>query len=335
MSICSDSMFDLPDDVFVDEAFDDYVPDDHCVKCKIKMTYSEEENRYECECGQISYNTLSEEHLNTDSRENHNTSKVSAVQLRFKGDNSAALQRGLISSTSSYTKTRNRTVKKQLESWLYQSREIKIPTNIREATVEFFIDKVTPKTITRGAVRKGIMAAVLYYKCKEINYGMSVTEICKAMEVSRYDWSRGDSRLRELEAKGCFELPSCEDCLEVSEGYLNMFFPRLGINPEPVYFEFAIDLIELMNNPKVGKLAKNSMPRSKCAGIIHLLCKHRPEISISEKDIITKCNISKATFTRVSSKVEEILYGVDPKYKKRKKKLIKIFEKIGYKQPKK
>lgn len=324
-------MFDLPTNYDItDDVFDEDLPDDYCYNCKIQMVYSEEENRYECECGQISYNTLAEENLNMDSRENHNTSGNSAVQLRFRGDNSGSLQRALISSTSSYDKTRNRNVKKQLEKWLYQSREIKIPINIQRSAAEFFIDKVSKRIITRGAVRKGIMAAVLYYKCKEINYGMSVADICKAMGISRNDWSRGDSRLRELEAKGCFELPSCEDCIEVSEGYLNMYLPRLGIELKDIYFNFATELMGLMNNPKIGKLAKNSMPKSKCAGIIHLLCKYRPEITINEKDIMEKCRISKATFTRVSNKIEEVLHGDDPKFKKRKKKLLRIFADIGY-----
>ena len=139
-------MFELPANYdLYDELSDEDMPDNYCYNCKIKMTYSEEENRYECECGQISYNTLAEENLNIDSRENHNTSGNSAVQLRFKGDNSGSLQRALISSTSSYNKTRNRNVRKQLENWLYQSREIKIPINIQNAAAEFFIEKVKNK----------------------------------------------------------------------------------------------------------------------------------------------------------------------------------------------
>lgn len=326
------SIFELPPDFDLEEECltKDNIPDDYCTNCKIPMVYSEEENRYECKCGQISYNTLSEEYLNIDSRDSHSTSKNSSIQLRFKGENSGSLQRALVSSNSNYDKTRSRNVRRQVENLLYQSKEVKIPANIRESTIEFFIEKVVRQTITRGAVRKGIMAAVLYYECKRIGYGISVTEVCEAMGVSRNDWSRGDSRLRELEAQGCFTLPSCEDCIDASEAYLNMFFPRLGIKPEEKYFKFANELIELMNNPKVGKLAKNSMPRSKCAGIIHLLCKYCPEIEADENDIFKKCKISKATFMRVSNKIEEVLYTDDPNYKKRRRKLIRIFRILNY-----
>lgn len=331
-------MFELPADCelpidydFTDDQRLKDIPDNYCISCIKQMVYSEEENRFECECGQISYNTLAEEYLNSDSKDNHNTSKNSAVQLRFKGENSGSLQRALVSSTSSYDKTRERAVRRQLETWLYQSRKIKIPVNIVKSTGDFFIKNVSRQNvITRGAVRKGIMAAILYYECKTIGYGISVTEICESMSITRNDWSRGDSRLRELEAKGCFILPSCEDCTEASEAYLNMFLPRLQIEPRDEYFTFANELIELMNNPKVGKLAKNSMPRSKCAGIVHLLCKYCSDINISDRDIVSKCSISKATFTRVSGKIEEVLHGNDPAYRKRKRKLIRIFKIIGY-----
>ena len=276
-------------------------------------------------CGMQSDRLSVDQGVGVASLGNHNTSGNSAVSLWFTGAHSYSNQRQLLSSISDYPKAQRNLVRKQFTKQLYQSQGIKIAPSIVDSSIDYFIKFVQPR-ITRADVRTGTFAAILYYEHKRADLGLTILEICKAMHIDRKIWSKGDSRLRELEAQGVLKLPDCD---KSTDAYLNIYFARLGILSIPAYRAFATNLIDLTENKKLGKIAKSCLLRSRCVGCIYLMTMVRPELRKITKDQIAKhCVISDATFTRFSNEILRILRTRTRRFKWRRRGIRRIMRKL-------
>ena len=297
---------------------------DQCPACGGQMIAKE--CGEECiACGMQSDRLSADQGVGVASLYNHNTSGNSSVSLWFTGAHSYSNQRHLLSSISNYPKAQRNLVKKQFAKQLYQTHGIKIAPSIVDSSIDYFIKFVQPR-ITRADVRTGTFAAILYYEHKRADLGLTISEICTAMGIDRKIWSKGDSRLRELEAQGVLKLPDCDKSIDA---YMNIYLARLGIPNHTVYREFASNLIDLTENKKLGKIAKSCLLRSRCVGCIYLLTLVRPELRKINKEQISKhCVISDATFTRFSNEILRILRTRTRRFKWRRRGIRRIMRNL-------
>jgi transcription initiation factor TFIIIB Brf1 subunit/transcription initiation factor TFIIB len=213
-------------------------------------------------------------------------------------------QGSFVCKTSDYSKTQLRDTVRQLQMLFSQGNKFVGTQNIIVETAEMY-HQIQQCTIKRGDVRLGILAACLNKVCKKHNIIQKAKEIAGCFGIEQSDLSNGEKILSEYLGN---ENPKTKN----TDLYLLRYFELLGIPHTQTlesgqtrnYMEFAQKLITFTNK---FKIAENSIPSSKCAGAIYILCEKCEELSTKMDDIETKCDISRSTFKRFAINVSGVL----------------------------
>jgi hypothetical protein len=261
-----------------------------------------------------------------------------------------AFQRKLICKTSDYDKTRLRDTLQQMSIAADNYKQVAIShAVVKEAGMRYYeLQRVCE--IKRGDVRRGAMATCLRLICDRHGLHKKRNIFAEMFQITLGDLSEGEKLLDRLFSDGKLNR---EDFLvknqETSriQGYLIQYFILLGIPIPPElyqaaagsdikskvpysetrqYYEFVKRLIDFTFH---FKLAESSVLYSKCVGAIWVLAVRCPELEINQDQLSIECKISKSTFKRFSSVIEELLVSQNPKELRLQKKLKHVFHKYN------
>lgn len=281
---------------------------------------------------------------------NYNTSSDSANPLRVIGPGGMAFQRKLICKTSDYDKTRLRDTLQQMSLAADSYKQVAIPTAVvKEAGMRYYeLQRVCE--IKRGDVRRGAMATCLRLICDRHGLHKKRNVFAEMFQITLGDLSEGEKLLDRLFSDGKLNrddfLVKNQETSRI-QGYLIQYFILLGIPIPPElyqaaagsdakskvpysetrqYYEFVKRLIDFTFH---FRLAESSVLYSKCVGAIWVLAARCPELGINQDQLAAECKISKSTFKRFSTIIEELLVSRNPKELRLQKKLKHLLHKYN------
>jgi len=173
-----------------------------------------------------------------------------------------------------------------------------IPTIIiNEAKSLYSIISLTK--ISRGSNRKGIIAACVYFACKECKVPRSPKEIADMFSIDITIMTKGIKKTQEI----IFMNKKNKNRLSKSESinpnhFIERFCNRLKLDEEDIKIILLICEFSMKNN-----IISENTPPSIAAGCIFYYIKDK-EKNISKKDISEICKISEVTINKCTKKLE-------------------------------
>jgi transcription initiation factor TFIIB len=180
---------------------------------------------------------------------------------------------------------------------------------INEAKAIYTI--ISETKISRGSNRQGIIAACVYFACKECSVPRSAKEISEIFSLSTTTMTKGIKKCQEI----IFMNKKNKERLNKSESikphdFIDRFCNKLGISEEITKIILEICEISIENN-----IISENTPPSIASGCIFYYIKKTPDIKITKKNISDICKISEVTINKCCKRLEnhdrlftEVLY---------------------------
>lgn len=170
-----------------------------------------------------------------------------------------------------------------------------IPQRILHEAQSLYIH-ISQNSITRGSKRRGIIAACLYYACKNIGFPRNAKEIARMFDINSSEMRTGCKYFQEImttndivEGRNKVQAMSCS----TPKDFIPRYCSHLGITDQ-TFINLAIIISE--RTIKAEIVSENTPPSVAC-GIIYLLS----ELLKLDNDIKTihkKCDISVVTINK-------------------------------------
>ena len=159
---------------------------------------------------------------------------------------------------------------------------------------------ISETKISRGSNRKGIIAACVYFACKECNVPRSSNEIAKMFSLENTVMTKGCKKCKELIAMSKSEKKVDLKTKSISpEDFINRFCNKLELNEKFINIIYNVCKISLKNN-----IISENTPPSIASGCIYYVIKKK-NLSISKKDISNICLISEVTINKCCKRLEQ------------------------------
>ena len=158
---------------------------------------------------------------------------------------------------------------------------------------------ISETKISRGANRKGIIAACVYFACKECNVPRSAKEIAEIFSLESTVMTKGCKKCQEIISMNKHNKTRVLHTESIKpDDFIKRFCNKLDINEESTEVIHEICRISLENNI----IAENTPP-SIASGCIYYFIK-RTKLNISKKEISKICKISEVTINKCCKKLE-------------------------------
>ena len=216
-------------------------------------------------------------------------------------------------TTLGYTKNNYFNRLKQLNNWQampYHERSLKLvfdrltqngfnsglTLNIVEFSHKLFAEVIHSQAnigetkLSRGDNRDGLIAACLFYSCKEYDVSRSPQEIAKICDVNACDVTRGINLFHELMKNS--KLINLNKSITKYSDFIDRYCNNLGI-PTKKTTEI-MDFAKKVDEKKI--LTKNTPQAMACGCIYFVSTMHR--LGITKTQISEKCGISVPTITK-------------------------------------
>ena len=168
---------------------------------------------------------------------------------------------------------------------------------IKEAHVLYKI--VSTTKITRGANRKGIIAACVYFSCKINNVPRSTNEVASIFSISGTIMTKGCKKFQEIMQLNKVDINRIHNTSTITmDDFIDRFCSKLELNQEDVSNIKHISYLSQVYN-----LINDNTPPSMAAGCIYLYIKE-VEYDIHKKTISDVCKISEVTINKCYKKLE-------------------------------
>jgi len=153
------------------------------------------------------------------------------------------------------------------------------------------------KNIFRSSMRGEILGALIYFEGIRVGNVRFRSSICKFINFIGYKisgFSRGEDKLRELNALGLIDIPRCDEPIS---SFIERYLENLHIVSDAGidYAQFILDIVQLSESKKISMSRK--IP-SKVVGVIYLIiiCYDLP-IKVDDLEKGTD-NTKKSTFIK-------------------------------------
>jgi transcription initiation factor TFIIIB Brf1 subunit/transcription initiation factor TFIIB len=159
---------------------------------------------------------------------------------------------------------------------------------------------ISKTKISRGANRKGIIAACVYFSCKECNVPRSSNEIAEMFNIESTIMTKGVKKCQEIismnkkNKKRLTTSPSIH-----AHDFIERFCNRLGIDEESTQ-----KITTICRKCMDENLISENTPPSIAAGCIYYYIKQNEIENTTKKDISTICKISEVTINKCTKKIE-------------------------------
>lgn len=153
--------------------------------------------------------------------------------------------------------------------------------------------------ISRGANRKGIIAACVYFACKQCNVPRSSKEIAEMFSITSNVMTKGVKKCQEIismNKKNKTRLTKSSSTKP--DDFIDRFCNRLNIQADDIKKIHKICEISINNN-----LICENTPPSIASGCIFYYIKNN-DIKTTKKEISVVCKISEVTINKCSKKLE-------------------------------
>ena len=193
---------------------------------------------------------------------------------------------------------KERTLLKVFQDISRVCKEAGIPEMIiKEAHVLYKI--VSTTKITRGANRKGIIAACVYFSCKINNVPRSTNEIASTFSISGNIMTKGCKKFQEIMQLNKVDINRIHVTNTITiDDFIDRFCSKLGLNNEDTLIIKHISYLSQVYN-----LVNDNTPPSMVAGCIYLYIKE-VDYDIHKKTISGVCKISEVTINKCYKKLE-------------------------------
>jgi transcription initiation factor TFIIIB Brf1 subunit/transcription initiation factor TFIIB len=170
---------------------------------------------------------------------------------------------------------------------------------------------ISETKISRGSNRSGIIAACVYFSCKECGVPRSSKEISEIFELTTTVMTKGIKKCQEI----IFMNKKNKERLNKSKSikpddFIERFCNKLTISEEITKIILEICEISINNN-----IISENTPPSIASGCIFYYIKKNKGMNITKKDISDSCKISEVTINKCCKKLEandrlftEVLY---------------------------
>ena len=183
------------------------------------------------------------------------------------------------------------------------------PTQLTNTALVLWGEIMKAKKLTRGAVRKGLIACCLYYSCLHHGCPRTPAEICKDFYmVNTKQFNKGDKEFRET-----FENSEKWSHLLQKTSESEEFFIRF-CNILDLEFSLKNKCNVLYNKYNLSQM--EVVPKSAAAGIIYYICTQEG-IKMSKTTISNKLGVCNPTLTKSVKLIEKSI----KRHKKKMKKL--------------
>jgi transcription initiation factor TFIIB len=158
---------------------------------------------------------------------------------------------------------------------------------------------VSETKISRGSNRKGIIAACVFFACKECNVPRSTKEIAEIFNLESTVMTKGCKKCQEIIAMNKMNKKRILNTNSIKpEDFIKRFCNRLNISHEHTLKINKICLISLEKN-----IISENTPPSIASGCIYYFIK-KLNLDISKKEISDVCKISEVTINKCCKKLE-------------------------------
>tara|TARA_Y100000817_G_scaffold289502_1_gene259528 strand:- start:3064 stop:4011 length:948 start_codon:yes stop_codon:yes gene_type:complete len=188
---------------------------------------------------------------------------------------------------------------------VYKDIELKCIDNdlpiIISNTAKSFYKIISETKISRGSNRIGIIAACIYYACKECNVPRSTSELASLFDINTKVMTKGCKNFTEI-----MRMSNCDKNRIQSHRSINLydfverFCHKLKFNENNIlHIKKIAEICEQLS------LINDNTPPAMSSGCIYLYIKNK-NIDISKKHISDICKISEVTINKCSKKIENI-----------------------------
>ncbi len=168
---------------------------------------------------------------------------------------------------------------------------------IKESHVLYKI--VSTTKITRGANRKGIIAACVYFACKINNVPRSTNEIADVFSIACTVMTKGCKKFQEIMQLNKVDINRIHNTNTVTmDDFIDRFCSKLELSDEDVH-----NIKHISYLAQVYNLVNDNTPPSMAAGCIYLYIKEMG-FDIHKKSIADICKISEVTINKCYKKLE-------------------------------
>ena len=165
-----------------------------------------------------------------------------------------------------------------------------LPNIISDAAKKLY-KEVSESIISRGKVRRSLIACSVYFACKKLNVARSDREISNLFKLDIKDMSKGQKKFRKI-VRDNFAPSRPED-------FIPRFCSKLHIDDE--HLIVVKNVVDILINKKI---LIGNIPPSIVAGSIYFVSENL-KLGINKKNVSANCFISEVTITKMYKKLEE------------------------------
>ena len=168
-------------------------------------------------------------------------------------------------------------------------------------TAKSFYKIISETKISRGSNRIGIIAACIYFSCKECNVPRSTSELASLFNIDSKIMTKGCKNFTEIMRMSKCDKNRIQSHKSVNlYDFIDRFCHKLNLNNE--------DIIHIKEISKICdklSLINDNTPPAMSSGCIYFYIKTK-NLDISKKKISDICKISEVTINKCSKKIEDI-----------------------------
>lgn len=156
--------------------------------------------------------------------------------------------------------------------------------------------------ISRGANRKGIIAACVYYSCKINDVPRSTNEIADMFSISISTMTKGCKKFNEIAHTNKLNIYNMKkDETTHVDDFIERFCSKLGLHKEDITI-----ILSITNKSRTLNLLNDNTPPSMAAGCIYMYVRQYNK-DITKKQLSDTCKISEVTINKCYKKLEPYL----------------------------
>ena len=188
---------------------------------------------------------------------------------------------------------------------VYKEIELKCSSNclpvIISDTAKMFYKTLSETKISRGKNRIGIIAACIYYSCKECKYPRSDSELASLFNIDKKIMTKGCKNFTEIIRLSSINKDRIQSHSSVNlYDFIDRFCHKLKLSNNNIKH-----IKKIANICDKLSLTNDNTPPAMSSGCIYLFIKYN-NIDISKKQISEICKISEVTINKCFKKIENI-----------------------------
>jgi len=174
-----------------------------------------------------------------------------------------------------------------------------LPKIISE-TAQSYYRNISETKISRGSNRIGIIAACIYFACKECGVPRSTSELSSLFAIDSKIMTKGCKNFTEITrmSKDRNRIQSQKSV--TLHDFTDRFCHKLKVDPS-----HQKEITKLSKLCETLDLVNDNTPPAMASGCIYLYLKHH-KIKIDKKEISDICRISEVTVNKCSKKIESV-----------------------------